>query len=221
MSLNDLTGKQFGFLTVICRDETRSGGDAFWICRCGRCRHEKSIRGTYLTGPRAYQDCGCSWAERKADLAGRTMGGVAVLERLRENRRGQKTYRVRCVICGSERIMVQHDLLAWPSDCGCAERKKTNERLRDQATEASAKSMYNGAKIAAAFAEKPLPTSKTGFRWVRWYPRNHCWCATFRVAGERYFKYGFETAESAYKWAKEEHEKAVRAAGVPRPDDEQ
>lgn len=214
MPLNDLTGKRYGSLTVLRRDDSRLGGDAFWICRCGRCGQEKSIRGTYLTGPRAYKDCGCSWNERKADLTGRTMGGVSVMERLPENRYGQKTYRVRCAVCGAERIMVQHDLLGKPRDCGCTARAETNERLRNQAADASSRSMYNGAKIAAAFAEKPLPTSTTGFRWVRWYPRNNCWCATFRVAGQRYFKYGFETPESAYKWAKEEHEKAVKEHGI-------
>lgn len=214
---HDLTGRMFGALTVLRRDESKKGGDAFWVCRCGRCGQEKSIRGVYLTGPRAYRDCGCSWNERKADLTGRAMGGVDVLELLPDRRRGQKAYRVRCRVCGGERIMVQHDLLAEPEDCGCAERGRRDERLRSQSAGAVQNALYDGTQIKAAYATDPLPTSKTGFRWVRWYPRNNCWCATFRIQGKRYFKYGFETPESAYKWAREEHDRIIAQIGVPRP----
>ncbi len=52
----------------------------------------------------------------------------------------------------------------------------------------SRQALYAGTPIRAAFASDPLPTSHTGFRWGWWYPRNNCWCATFRVQGQRYFK---------------------------------
>lgn len=212
----DLTGRTFGALTVLRRDEARKGKDAFWICRCGKCGQEKSIRGVYLTGPRAYKDCGCSWRERKADLSGRTMGGLNVLELLPYRRREQKAYRVRCCICGMEREMLQHDLLAEPDDCGCTSRERRNERLRTQSADAVQNALFAGTRISAAFASDPLPTSTTGFRWVRWYPRNNCWCATFRIQGQRYFKYGFTSPESAYKWARAEHDRIITEIGVPR-----
>ena len=214
----DLTGKRFGELEVLRRDENRTGHDAFWVCRCGRCGSEKSIRTAYLTGKRAYQDCGCSWNERKADLTGQTLGGVQVLKLLPERKREQKNYRVRCLICGMEREMVQHDLLLHPESCGCVERERNAERLRKQAADAAKSDIYEGARIGAAHATEPLPTNTTGYRWVRWYPRNNCWCATFTIQGQRYFKYGFSTAESAFQWAKEEHERIVQEIGIPSPD---
>ena len=215
----DLTGRTFGALTVLRRDDERVGKDAFWICRCGRCGKEKSIRSVYLTGPRAYQDCGCSWNEKRADLSGRIMGGVMVIERLPTNRHGQKNYRVRCQICGTECEMVQHDLLGLPESCGCIERKRRNDRLRANAPDAVQNALFAGTQIKAAYATEPLPTSKTGFRWVRWYPRNNCWCATYRIQGQRYFRYGFSTPEAAYKWAREEHDRIIEEIGVPHPDD--
>ena len=215
-TLKDLTGRTFGSLTVLSRDITKTSHGAFWICHCSRCGKDRSIRGIYLTGPRAYQDCGCAWEEHKADLSGRTMGGVEVLRLLSIKRREQKTYCVRCRECGQEREMLQHDLLSCPRDCGCTAKAESIERLRKIAPEAVKRNLADGASMSAAYANEPLPTNTTGFRWVRWYPKRNCYAATFRVKGERYFKWGFDTPETAYKWALEEHQRVVEELGIPK-----
>lgn len=52
----DLTGRRFGKLEVICRDENRHG---YWICEC-ECGNRKSIKGTSLTGKKNHTiSCGC------------------------------------------------------------------------------------------------------------------------------------------------------------------
>lgn len=205
--LNDLTGRRFGALTVIERDPARTSGDAFWICRCSRCGEMKSIRGVYLTGPRAYQDCGCAWAERNRDLTGEQIGTLRVAELLPDRRGGQKRYRTVCSSCGREAVKTQNSLLSGKK-CSCQEARHQFD------PEQIARKFVNGASVSAAMATEPLPTSRTGYRWVRWYPRNRCYCATFRVAGVRYFKYGFTTPDAAYRWALAEHTRAAIEAGI-------
>ena len=40
--LQDLTGQTFGELTVLKRDDTRKGKNAYWLCKCS-CGKEKSV----------------------------------------------------------------------------------------------------------------------------------------------------------------------------------
>ena len=53
----DLTGKTFGYLTVLRRAENNSRGDASWLCRC-KCGNEKVILGKSLRSG-ATVSCGC------------------------------------------------------------------------------------------------------------------------------------------------------------------
>ncbi len=55
----DLTGENFGKLTVLRRDPGRSG---YWVCRCD-CGRNKSIRGTSLTKKNGTRSCGCDQRE--------------------------------------------------------------------------------------------------------------------------------------------------------------
>lgn len=55
-NLHDLTGKQFGRLSVLCRSENK-GHDTMWLCRC-ECGTEKPIRANSLAH-HGTQSCGC------------------------------------------------------------------------------------------------------------------------------------------------------------------
>ena len=60
--LKDLTGKQFGSLTVISRDEEKSklNKKVYWKCFCSNCNNEVSIRSDILTSKKKpIQSCGC------------------------------------------------------------------------------------------------------------------------------------------------------------------
>lgn len=57
MRLIDLTGRQFGKLTVLSRAPNR-GGRTYWLCRC-ECGVEKPVKGGHLTTG-ATSTCGCS-----------------------------------------------------------------------------------------------------------------------------------------------------------------
>ena len=55
----DLTGKRFGMLVVLRRDERHHGRHIRWICRCDCGLPEKSVRGGHLNAGRA-KSCGCN-----------------------------------------------------------------------------------------------------------------------------------------------------------------
>lgn len=60
--IKDLTGRQFGKLTVLSQDKERSVRQSYWICRCS-CGNVKSICGSSLTSG-VQISCGCVRHER-------------------------------------------------------------------------------------------------------------------------------------------------------------
>ena len=65
MPLKDLTGKQFGRWTVICRDGKEYKNGSKWICRCS-CGTVKSVFSQHLTRG-VSQSCGCLAAEKNSE----------------------------------------------------------------------------------------------------------------------------------------------------------
>lgn len=57
-SCKDLTGQQFGYLTVLSKTNERSGSNVRWLCRYV-CEKEYTIAGGDLTSPNGIQSCGC------------------------------------------------------------------------------------------------------------------------------------------------------------------
>lgn len=56
-SLGDLTGKKYGRLTVIKKDEEKSGRHIFWVCECS-CGNTTTVRGDHIVSGRT-RSCGC------------------------------------------------------------------------------------------------------------------------------------------------------------------
>ena len=86
----DLTGKQFGRLTVLERDFSKTD-EVHWICQCS-CEKKtiKSIRAVCLTRKKQPTlSCGCLVEEtrhnRLKDLSGQKFGHLTVLRRVEEN----------------------------------------------------------------------------------------------------------------------------------------
>lgn len=53
----DLTGKTFGYLTVICIDESYQGKRGHWVCKC-KCGNTKSVETSALKSGKT-KSCGC------------------------------------------------------------------------------------------------------------------------------------------------------------------
>lgn len=77
----DLTGQQFGYLTVIEDTGERSNGNVVWLCEC-QCGNKKKIRaGDLYRNGRGTKSCGCFLKEKNSiDMKGKRFGKLIVLE---------------------------------------------------------------------------------------------------------------------------------------------
>lgn len=83
--LDDLTGQQFGFLTVVGRtdDHVSSGGNKFvaWDCKCECGNHIMVTSGHLKTGHT--RSCGqCGKFDNTRDFTGEKIGRLTVIEHL-------------------------------------------------------------------------------------------------------------------------------------------
>lgn len=58
MALKDMSGKRYGRLKVIARDDNAPDGTARWVCLCD-CGNKKTIKGSDLRRCTDYLSCGC------------------------------------------------------------------------------------------------------------------------------------------------------------------
>lgn len=122
--LIDLTGQQFGRLTVIERGVgTANNGNAIWICRC-ECGKYTTVAGNALRRKNnPTKSCGCLRKEigkrSIKDLTGQTFGRWTVLYLTEERQRQRAVWHCKC-LCGTEKNINAEDLLKGRSlSCGC------------------------------------------------------------------------------------------------------
>lgn len=69
----DLTGRRFGKLLVLSRDDAnKHGGNHYWICECD-CGNRKSIRGTSLVRENGTRSCGCDQRKVATEIGKNTI----------------------------------------------------------------------------------------------------------------------------------------------------
>lgn len=132
--LIDLTGQQFGRLTVICRTEntTKSRG-ARWLCEC-TCGARISVASTHLRDGHV-KSCGClnsemASARNTKDLTGKVFGRLTVLYRIENGTGCHARWRCRCT-CGRETDVWSTSLIEGnTTSCGCYnEERKHDQRI--------------------------------------------------------------------------------------------
>ena len=122
----DLTGNQFGRLTVARRVENDKRGRTRWLCHCV-CGNEKVIAGASLRSGDT-QSCGCFQRERVSqastvDITGHKYGRLTVFERAGSDRRHRSTWLCRCD-CGNEIVVKSNALRTGNTkSCGCLTRE--------------------------------------------------------------------------------------------------
>ena len=74
----DLTGKHFGYWTVLYESKERKNNQIYWHCRCD-CGNEKDVNGNSLRNGHS-QSCGCKTGDtQRVNLIGQTFGELTVL----------------------------------------------------------------------------------------------------------------------------------------------
>ena len=113
MALIDLTGKQYGELTVIEKDIelSKQKKRIYWKCRCS-CGREKSVRADGL--PRT-NTCG----QCANDFMGRRFGRLVVIDRAENDKFGHRHWVCKCD-CGNIKIVKADSLKrGHTQSCGC------------------------------------------------------------------------------------------------------
>lgn len=98
-TVKNIAGMQFGWLTVMRRDESEGGRKgAWWVCRC-RCNNEKTLWGAHLRSGMV-ASCGCAFgagaAVRPAEV--RTRRAARVRARRRRDPRFALNSRMSCLV---------------------------------------------------------------------------------------------------------------------------
>lgn len=124
--LEDISGQQYGRLTVLAYDRTEGKGHTYWKCRC-ECGTIKSIRKDGLVSGTVLS-CGCLHSEITSkiftkDLVGQRFGKLTVLERAGSNQHKAALWLCQCD-CGTQKIIPSTALLKGESNsCGCLKSK--------------------------------------------------------------------------------------------------
>lgn len=219
----DLTGRRFGDLEALECSGASKKGSALWRCLCHRCGAECVVEGYRLTDTRQPKtNCGCKQRDRRADLSGRTLGGLDVIRRAGTDKSGSYLYLCRCRHCGRKITEPASTLRAAtpPQSCGCirypaARMKALSDKGMDAALDRD-----KGTNLYVVTKTTPDANNlTTGYRWVRKTRKKgrEYYHAVFFVCGKRYYKGGFASAESASEWAQEEHALALAAHGIQDP----
>ena len=174
----DLTGQQFGKLTVIRYDGT-SNSRAYWLCRCG-CGAETVVDSARLRSGNT-KSCGCGkWSKsvenlkgakkKTADLTGKRFGRLAVLERLPNEPRSPIKWLCLCD-CGNK-VEVRGDCLRYgrTKSCGCLAKEVQRKTGASSKGRPSKKMLDLTGQRFGGLVVRERDTSST--RYVKW----HCVC---------------------------------------------
>ena len=122
-SLTDLTGQQFGYWTVLGKnEEDHRYNKTHWWCQC-KCGNKASIATGSLIGGHTHS-CGCYQKERmteikKADLLGQRFGFITVIDSAPSRAGGQAYWKCQCD-CGTIWEVAANNLLSGKTQsCGC------------------------------------------------------------------------------------------------------
>ncbi len=120
----DLTGQEFGRLTVLKRVENDKYGKSQWLCKCN-CNSENSLKIVLSRHLKSgvTQSCGC--LQREAihlfkDLTGEKFGRWTVIKRVENNKWEQLMWLCECE-CGNRKIIIGESLKSGNTQsCGCS-----------------------------------------------------------------------------------------------------
>lgn len=159
---NDLEGKTFGELTVLCpSDQPHNNGGIWWKCRCA-CGEEYECPGTQLvTGRKTH--CGSHVHKgnyRSMDITGQRFNRlVALAPTQMRSKKGYVIWHCRCD-CGKELdVPYNHLLYGNLISCGCRKKEHANE-LSEHLTRVA------GTSLDILKSKKVPVNSTTGHRGV-------------------------------------------------------
>ena len=193
----DLTGKQFGDLTVIQKVENTRHNSTQWLCKCS-CGSDYVVQGSLLvTGRRTH--CGCKTDRgRPADIAGKKFNRLTALYISKRNDpKDGVIWRCRCD-CGNE-VDVPYNSLVFcnQKSCGC-QKKEHDQKLKTFLTHVA------GTSVDMLKSKKVPTDNTTGYKGV--YLIRGKYVAKIVFQKKQYFLGTYENIEDAAEARKEAEE---------------
>lgn len=157
----DLTGRQFGELTVLSRVEDPEKKVSRWLCRCS-CGEEYVVNGSLLTTGRRTRCSGKAHQKNYAykDIAGQRFDRLVALHPARRyDKSGSVIWHCRCD-CGNE-VDVSYNALVYThqKSCGC-QKKEHDQKLQNFLTHVA------GTSIDILKSNKIPTDNTTGYKGV-------------------------------------------------------
>ena len=157
----DLTGKQFGELTVLRKLENTKHGSSQWLCRCA-CGADYVVQGNLLLTGRRTRCSGKTHQKNYAysNITGQRFGRlVAMFPSKRYDKSGSVIWRCRCD-CGNE-IDVSYKNLLYTNQksCGCQKREH-DQKLKTYLTHVA------GTSVDMLKSKKVPTDNTTGYKGV-------------------------------------------------------
>lgn len=195
----DLTGRQFGALTVVRKLENASSGATRWLCACSCGEAYVTFGSLLMTGRRTR----CSGNAHQKNYAYSDISGqrfeqlVALYPARRYDKSGSVIWRCRCD-CGNEIDVPYHSLVyANQKSCGC-QKKEHDQKLQTFLTHVA------GTSIDILKSKKIPTDNTTGYRGV--YLIRGKYVAKIVFQKKQYFLGTYEKIEDAAEARKEAEE---------------
>lgn len=194
--MEDLTGKQFGRLTVQKRGGDRNG-KRYWICRC-ICGNTVETEESHLKSGHT-KSCGCYRREYmkrvKNDLSGRYFGYLKVLERA-GTEKNRTTWRCRCQ-CGKEITTYGTYLVnGITRSCGCLQEESRKKNME------KAIHFIDGTCVEKLQVGKKNRNNTSGYPGVH-QRKNGRWRAEIMFQGKRHSLGSYDSLEDAWEARRE------------------
>ena len=195
----DLTGMQFGELTVVRRTEVSRGNGQEWLCRCS-CGADYVVQGTLLVTGRRVQCPGPAHPKEYAyvDVTGQRFGRLEALYPMPgRDKNGSVIWHCRCD-CGRE-TDVSYNALRYANQrsCGC-QKQEHSQRLQTLLTHVA------GTSVDILKSKKVPSDNTTGYRGV--YLVRGKYLAKIVFQKKQYFLGSYERIEDAAAARKEAEE---------------
>ena len=206
----NVVGKRFGMLVVMDQRRGKRGTECLCQCDCG---NKKWINYSHLVDKRRpVKSCGC--LGKATDLhPGDRFGMLTAVRREGSSPSGDRQYLCKCD-CGGEITATSYQLRSgMTTSCGCKLRA-AQTKLGEKSAKGVAACIKDGVNIFSATREAANRNSKSGIRGVWYDPKRHCFLAKVVVCGERWFGYGYVSAESAKRDRDKKHEELLKKYGV-------
>lgn len=188
----EMSGKQFGMLTVIREVKRDNTKKRYWLCRC-QCGKETIVEASHLKSGHT-KSCGCyrrkAPQERSRDLTGLRFGRLQVLGAVMDPDGAMTGWKCRCD-CGKQCICKTESLTSGATrSCGCLQEEQRRENMK------KAIHFVDGTCVERIACRKTCLNNTTGHRGV--YRReNNRWRASIGFQGKVYHLGSFESFEEA------------------------